>query len=102
MLQKLHEQEIERIVSKHKSEMEEMKRQYTLQRDRENAAHEEELQRIREQVRDRSNDKPGCVDKGLRSLTRYLFVCVTEFWRRRITSGKRKSFYSLFFMHQGI
>lgn len=72
MLQKLHEQEVERIVSKHKSEMEEMKRQYTLQRDRENAAHEQELERIREQVGDRSNDKPGCVNQGLRSLTRYV------------------------------
>ncbi|KAI7880625.1 hypothetical protein K492DRAFT_73238 [Lichtheimia hyalospora FSU 10163] len=49
ILQKLHEREIQRIVGKHQSEMEEMKRQYTLQRDRENAAHEQELERIRKE-----------------------------------------------------
>ena len=47
----MHEQEIQRIVGKHQSEMEEMKRQYTLQRDRKNAAHEQEIERIRKEVR---------------------------------------------------
>lgn len=72
MLQKLHEQEIERIVAKHKSEMEEMKRQFTLQRDRDNAAHEQELQRIREQVRLIKQ----YANQSLRLLTRYFaHVC---------------------------